>query len=313
VRSFRPSRAKRVRAVLVGVSLLSAAATSHAQPSAPSGAAALIRARAAWDKGDFDLSEPLYKQALIDGGLLPVDVVDAYVHMGAARAVMGKAKPALDAFRHAAIIDAKFTVPSEAGKKAVKLGEQARREKARVGSIALSAEFPTGVKSGQPFTIDATLDAAHVPLVANVGIVARDSLSNKTYSKNERPSASMHFEVPTDMTLPGASLVVRIDALDAHANRLASSEQRVKVEAQPVAVSTTTTPPPRLTFDGSGPSREKTQKDRADKPSGGFWSSPWPYVIGGAALAAGGAAAFFVTRHTDDVTVGGPHLQPAAR
>lgn len=302
----------RVRAGVVGVSILSAVATSHAQPSAPQGAGALIRARAAWDKGDFDLSEPLYAQALGDGGLAPIDVVDAYVHMGAARAVMGKQRPALDAFRQAAVIDSKFTVPSEAGKKAVKLGEQARREKARIGSIALSGEFPTGVKSGQPFTVDATLDAAHVPLVAKVGIFVRDPLSNKIYSHTDPPSTSLHFEVPTSMTLPSASLVVRIDALDAHENRLATSEQRVKVEAQPVAVATT---PSRLTFDDARSPKDQKDKGKGNEKTsgGGFWSSPWPYVIGGVALAAGGAAAFFVTRQTDDVTIGGPHLQPAAR
>ena len=298
----------RVRAGVVGVSLLSAVATSHAQPSAPPGAAALIRARAAWDKGDFDIAEPLYKRALDDGGLAPMEVVDAYVHVGAARAVMGKYKPALEAFRQAAILDAKFTVPSEAGKKAVKIGEKARREKARIGSIALTAEFPTGVKSGQPFTVDATLDAPHVPLVAKLGVFVRDPLSNKTYSHTDPPSATAHFEVPTSMTLPSASLVVRIDALDAHDNRLASTEQRVKVEAQPVAVSTM---PVRVGV-GIGEPREK-DKSKPKTSAGGFWSSPWPYFIGGVVLAAGGATAFFVTRQTDDVTLGGPRIQSAAR
>jgi hypothetical protein len=47
------------------------------------------------------------------------------------------------------------------------------------------------------------------------------------------------------------------------------------------------------------------KKDKDDSKKGGFWSSPWPYVIGGVALAAGGAAVYVATRPTDDVAVGG--------
>jgi len=51
------------------------------------------------------------------------------------------------------------------------------------------------------------------------------------------------------------------------------------------------------------PSPEPLHEER-DKGGGGFWSSPWPYVIGTVALAGAGAAAYFTLRPADDVSVG---------
>ncbi len=281
--------------------ILTAAGVSQAQPPSPnSGAGALSRARAAWQKGDFDVAEPLYKDAIDAGGLAPDDTVDAWVHLGAARAVMGQAKPALEAFRHAAAIDPKFTVPAEAGKRALQLAELARREKARLGPMTLapSGDLPSTLKTGQGFGVDATLDAPHVPFVAKIGILARDPLTQKSFTDARQAATSVHFDVPGSIALPGASIVIRVDALDGHDNRLASFERRVQVEASAVVAQR---PEPAH-------GRAKADDDK-EKKGGGFWSSPWPYVIGGVVLAAGGGAAWYFTRSTDDVTVAGPRLQ----
>jgi hypothetical protein len=298
VRSFRPSRAPRIWSGTLCLALLGTAATSGAQPETPAaGSEALARARAAWAKGDFDVAEPLYKKAILAGGLTREDVVDAYVHVGATRAILGKGKPALEAFRSAATLDLAFEVPPEAGKKAEKLASQAKREKARFGALSFTADVPTAIDAGASLGVDAKLDGAHVATVTKVRLVVRDPLTSKSYSTSQPPSAVMHFDVPASLTLPNASLVVRLDALDGHDNRLATSEAKVKVGAATNAVS-------------SAPSRSKTREDDKARESEGFWSGPWPWVIGGAIVAgAAGGSAWYFTRPTDDVSVGAPRVQ----
>jgi hypothetical protein len=84
-----------------------------------------------------------------------------------------------------------------------------------------------------------------------------------------------------------------VRATDAHDNELAAAEQRVHV-ASATAV---------------GPAAVATIDDHHDQRRG-FWSSPWPYVIGGAALAAaGGVTAWVLTRPTDNVDVGTVRVQ----
>ena len=303
----------------MSVVILTATAAASAQPpTPPAGAGALSRARDAWTKKDFRSAERLFVKALDDGGLAPTDVVDTYVRIGVARAVLGQNNPALAAFREAALIDAKFVVPAEATSRASYLAEFARKEKSKFGSLALAAEVPSRVKPGAAFTVSATLDAAHLTLAASITITVKDSLSQKSFTQDEPPALAVTFEVPARVTLPGASLSVRVDALDAHANRLASFEKLVRVDALAALATGASMHGPRSllepTSDGSdGDAREgggKTGKDKSSSgSSGGFWSSPWPYIIGGAALAAGGAAVFFTTRHTDDVIVAGAHVQ----
>jgi hypothetical protein len=116
----------------------------------------------------------------------------------------------------------------------------------------------------------------------------------------------VHFTVPTRMTLPGATLSVQIDALDAHANRLATVEQRIRVEAAP-AVAVNDAP----VREAPAHAAQSPEHQRGDEPtrSGGFWSTAWPYVIGGVALAAGGTAAFFLTRPPDGVSIDAARVQ----
>ena len=55
----------------------------------------MVRAKAAWDNGDFDLAPSLYQAAITAGGLKRADVIDAYVRIGAAlrRRREGEARP----------------------------------------------------------------------------------------------------------------------------------------------------------------------------------------------------------------------------
>jgi hypothetical protein len=274
----------------------------------------LASARAAWDRGQFDAAELFYKSALDRGGLEAKDTLDAYVHLGTARAVLGKKELARAAFRQAALIDHKFVVPAEGGRRANVIASAARREEAKLGSIRLNARMPESVRAGETFTVDATLDARHAAVTAKVGIDARDPLSGKHWSTSDVAASKVRFQVPAEVTLPGATIVVRVDALDPHDNRLASREQRVHVEG--TAIYTAPEPAaapiaplvvqlPTFSIDASPSDRDKA---KSEKKSGGFWSSPWPYVLGGVALAAGGAALYFGTRPSDDVSLGGARV-----
>ena len=157
--------------------------------------------------------------------------------------------------------------------------------------MARSKETP----SGKSFHVTAQIDHAHLPIVKKVGLFAKDGTSGKETALDSPTESSVDFEVPADITMPNASILVRVDALDGQGNRLGSAEGRVKVpEASEPAGSAVVapvpfTPPPR---------------DEEKRKGGGFWSSPWPYVIGGVALAGAGAAVYFGTRPSDDASVG---------
>ena len=361
-RSMRPPRVVEIALLCAflacgRVTAASAQALPAGQPAA-AGAEALANARAAWDKGAYDTAETFYKSALERGGLAPTEVVDGYVHLGAARAVLKRVELSRAAFRQAARLDLHFRVPPEAGRRAAQIAALAKRDEARLGSIVFRAQVPSTVAAGVPFKVTATLDAKHTAsVVARVGIDARDIASGKQWNRDGVAATRSTFEIPVEVVTPGAVLMVRVDALDAHDNRLASREQRVQVEGSPPAppappaTTVAVTPPssspsppatsaPAATSASSAgsaisagrdptkpalglfepippesatrrsPSVADSDRDRPPSSGGGFWSSPWPYVIGGAALAAGGATVYFVTRPTDNVSVGSAQVQP---
>jgi hypothetical protein len=302
-----------VASLLALACTLAATLASADPPPPPAGADALAAARSAWSGKHYAAAETSYKSALDHGGLAPADTLDAYVHLGAARAALGKKELARAAFRQAALIDLHFKTPAGAGKRATLIATLARRDEAKLGSIVLNATIPESVPAGETFGIDATLDPKHAAITAKLGVDARDPLSGKHWATSDVAGAQMHFDVPASVTLPGATLVVRVDALDPHDNRLASREQRVRVEAQvnpaitdlpakPVVAAT----PAALTFSTDVGSPGKPTKE-GGKP-GGILSSPWFYVIGGVVLAAGGAFAYYELRPSDDVSLGGARV-----
>lgn len=266
------------------------AAIREARAAESTTAALLQDARASWAKGSLEHATVLYRQALEQGGLAPDEVLEGYVRLGAARAATGKKDQALAAFRAASILDADFEVPPQAGRKGAAIANQAKKETARLGSLKLEVRAPKTTPAGKTFTVHAEIDAPHVPAIAKVALVARDGTTGKETTVDVKPAAALELEVPASMTLPDASLLVRVDALDAHQNRLASAEERVHVDPAP---------PPEAIAKASAPKIIPEARTGS-----GFWSSPWPYVIGGIALAGAGAATYFGTRPIEQVSVG---------
>jgi hypothetical protein len=270
---------------------------------AETGDASLKAARASWDKGDFGAAEPQFKEAIEKGGLSPADVLDAYVRLASVRLILGKKDAALNAFRAAAVIDPHFTVPPEAGKKANQLAVQARKDTAKYGALVLRATVPPSVAASTPVKVEASVDDAHLPLVQKIGVTSKDS-QGKEYAHTEPSSAKVTFEIPASAVSAGGTLVVRVDALDAHDNRIASVEDKVKIEGDATADAAVA-----ATVPGKIPEDPPPIAEKKARSGGGFFSSPWPYILGGVLLAAGGAVVYFGTRPTGDVTVGSPSVR----
>jgi hypothetical protein len=281
------------------------ASTALAADNAP-GAVSLRQARSSWDKGQLEAAEPLYRAALEQGGLAPSEVLEGYVRLGSIRAALRKKDQALAAFKAAAIIDAGFNVPTEAQSLGLQLADKAKKDTASIGSIALSIQVPKETSSGKSFKVTATLDKGHLRIVNKIGVTAKDGTSGKEISLDAQPGESVEFEIGSDITLPGASILVHVDALDTHLNRLASAEDRVRVPegGTPVASNNSNS-----TTSSNGEKTSSTKPPAGDqnvRKGGGFWSSPWPYVIGGLAVAGVGTAVYFGTRPPEQVNISAP-------
>jgi hypothetical protein len=302
VRSFLPSRAVLVRTGVAVVVLATSAGSVQAQTAE----SPLSPTHAAWDSGDFDRVPDLCQKALARGGLAKADALDAYTRLGAALAIAGGShrKAAIAAFRKAALIDPTFKVPPEAGKKAAALAEIARHQQARAGSLSLAIQVEgTGadVESGASFGIDVSFTPVRGTPVTAVTLDATDTLAARTFEQRAPATARTHFDVPKRLTMPDASLLLRVHARDSNDNELAETEKRVHVAPAPPVLASG--PMAALTAPASA-----SKEDRSTS-HGGFWSSPWPYVIGGAALAAGGVTTWVLTRPTADVNVGAVSVQ----
>jgi tetratricopeptide (TPR) repeat protein len=271
---------------------------------AAAGAAALTKARAAWDRGSLEAAEPLYREALEKGGLAPAEVLEGYVRLGSIRAALGKKDSAIAAFRAASILDDKFTVPSEAGSKGTALAEKAKKDTAKIGGIKLAVEVPSEASAGKPFKVTATLDKNHLPIVDKIGLLAKDGTTGKEVTLDAKPEESVEFEVGGEITLPGASILVRVDALDTRQNRLASAEDRVRVPDNEEATAGNATE-----NNTTAPLGKPPAGDPSVRRGSTFWSTPWPYVIGGLAVVGAGAAVFFGTRPPENVSVGQVQLR----
>jgi hypothetical protein len=247
----------------------------------------------AWENGDLDEAAKGYDQAINEGGLAPKEVLTAYARLGTYKAALGKQDEALSAFRLAASLDPDFQLPNESGPKAAALYKKAHKEAEGLGGkLEIKAEVPTEAQAAHTFSVIAHLPDAFAPLVDRVAIDVKDGLTGQGWNSSAPAEATVQFEVPSRAVPSGATLVVRVDALDVHGNRYASSETRVKVSGS------------RATFASMDePEPEPTPKE--EPPKKGFWQSPWPYAIGGGIVAAS-LVTFFATRPTDDVMVTAP-------
>ena len=293
MRTHPTPRAPYAWGLVLGASfLLATPGVALAQKRVPAaGATALDRARAQWNQGEFESAEPAYQEALEKGGLTREATLECFVKLGAVRAVLGKKELAHAAFRTAALLDQNFVVPAEAGKKAVALAEAAKQQQAKVGVGPLKAEpsAPAEVESGAAFAVNVLLDPAHATVIARLGLSVFDGTTGKTYRFEEAAqSPVVHFRIPAAIVMPGSTLVLHVDALDIHDNQLASAESRVSVRPTPISTGTS----PMVAASGS------------------FWSTPWPYLIGGTLLAAGGVGAYFLLRPPSQVAVGSAAIEP---
>ena len=279
----------------------------------PRGGPAFDRALAAWGRGDFDVAETQFAEALEQGGLPRKDVLKAHVYLGAARAVLGKRDRALAAFRMAATLDPSFKVPSEAGKKATLLADTARKQRAQ--PVSLHAEAPAEVSSGRPFRVDVSMSGTGpvTRLVLAVGDGATPA-----YKTEQAASGRVTFEVPGRLVTDGAALSLRVSGLDPHGNEWVADDASVHVETEnqgPTPLPMAAVPPPASSDDSAKShalrvSAAPASKDRADHDAkGGFWSSPWPYIIGGAVLAGAGTSAYFLLKPSSDVSVAPVQVQ----
>jgi hypothetical protein len=180
-------------------------------------------------------------------------------------------------------------VPPDAGKRAVQAADAVKRQQAGFGMLALKVDAPEKTKAGVALPITVSMDPAHTTLFARVGLLAREPSTGKTFNFENAPAEKMQFTIPASLMLPNASLTIHVEALDKSDNQLAVSEARVRV---------------------LGEQKEEEPKRVA---AGGFWSSPWPYVIGGALLAgvaAGSVGLYFGVQGSSNVNVGAPSVRP---
>jgi hypothetical protein len=264
----------------------------------------VVQAAKAWDAADLNAAAALYEKALNQGGLYPSDVLVAYSRLGTVQAAMNQTNAAISSFRVAAALDPSFELPSEAGPKARALYKKARADAmTQGGKLEITAEVPTQSSPGSEFVVIAHVREAFVPLIVDVGVSVRDPTvpSMKPWTAKKPVATSVNFEVPGKVVIGGANLLVRVDALDGHGNRWASSEARVKVDHKGEAAAPLVGP-------GPGEGEGEAAKPEPSK-GGGFWSSAWPWVIGGA-IVAGSVATYFATRPTPDVTIAAPQWRP---
>lgn len=278
----------------------SAAAASKAVAASP-----FAQAAQKWDASDLDGAFPLYQQALDAGGLSPSEVVVAYARVGTYQAAMGKAEAALSAFRLCAAIDPDFKLPGESGPKAEALYQKAKKEAESLGGkLELKAEVPTEVDKAKKFEVVAHLPEGFAPLADKIAIEVRDPISGKSWRSSVAADPSVTFEVPASVVVPGATLTVRLQAIDTHANRFAVVDSRVKVKGRPAPVTSGA-------WGGVSPDDDETEEEPAEKSKpaeGSFWKSPWPYAIGGAILV-GVVGVYAATRPSDQVSVGAARWQ----
>ena len=283
----------RLRAALGGtvawLCIMASGGDVWAQGAPSRGKGALERANSAWSRGEFDIAETLYNEAIEQGGLRRDDTLDVYVHLGATRAVLGKKDAALVAFRQAALIEPEFKSPAEACKRAALLAEQAKKQQlSTMGRLELHATFPKRVQAGKTFDVPVKMEAAFATVLTKVAISVTDKLSDNTYTSDQPAGPEMSFMVPGKLVTGEAGLSVRLVGVDGHDNELVASEAKVAVEGgrSTLASASQGTPPP-----DKGPPKK-------------FFQTPWPYVLGGIALAAGGGALYwFVLRPADAIAV----------
>jgi hypothetical protein len=281
-------------AVLAGALSVGHARPCHAQASAGAGSStstpAFEAANAAWEKGAFPEASLGYEKAIDAGGLGPIEVVIAYTRVGIARAAAGKRDLALSAFRTASTIDPAFELPPDASPRARPLYEQACKEAATRARLAVKVAAPDRVADGRVFTLKTEVADEAAAYIDKVEVDVFDTLSKRTCQTGSQAVAeALTFEIAGKCATGGSTLVVQVRLLDSKGNRWVTQDVRVTVAASEVEKRP------------AGPGDESAPK----KPTT-FFGGPWPYVIGGGLLLAGGVSTFLLVRGNDKANVGAP-------
>lgn len=269
---------------------------------------AMVEARAAFAKHRFSAAEKGYRKAIEHGGLSPKDLLEGYVRLGASRAAMRRKDAALAAFRAAAILDSDFAVPPEAGSLGATLAERAKHDTSHLGAIAVSLEVPKSAAADAPLKVEGALSEPHVKIVKQMALIATEQTAGRSHRSTEPPGGTVHFEVPAELAVKDGRVTLRLDALDARGNRLASIEEQVRIEGAAVepAPMATTTPRQKAPKAATAP----LPKEPPPQKGRSLWSSPWTYVVGGAVLVGASAAVYLGTRPPDQVSIGAIDVRP---
>ncbi len=251
------------------------AAPAHADD--PVASTELGRGHAAWLRGDFEAARDLFAAAIERGNLLRSELLDAYIALGSAWTVFGQKDRALGAFRNAALIDQQFKVPEEFGKKAIQLSDTARKQAAKIGQITLQVEHaPFAPDTATDISVK--IDAAQSVLVTKLALRAE---SGRESSELEQATATeLVFHLPKAL-VNGDTVALSIRGLDAHGSEVVKYSETATVAG---AVPRKGSRGALTTSSDNGGASESKSK---------FWSSPWPYVIGGAVLVGAATTAVY--------------------
>jgi len=271
---------------------------TQTQSQAPLQTPLLADADKAFEEGKLPRAGELYEKALKQGRLTPAEVLLVYVRLGCVYASRNQDARARAAFRIAGMLDPDFAFPPRGGRNAATIYKEMRAQNQHSrGKLTLTVSVPSESAADTAMVVVAGVQEVFVGELANLQITVQDpsvsASAIQPWFDIRLVEPEVTFEVPASVMTAGSSLIVRVDGLDGHGNRFVSVQSRVRVP-DPNAVAVVVDEH-RATDDG---------KDKVKK-SGGFWSSPWPWVIGGAIIVGAGAT-FFATRSSDEAHVGAP-------
>jgi Carbohydrate family 9 binding domain-like/Domain of unknown function (DUF5916) len=195
------------------------------------GVAVVARADEAFGKNDFAGAATLYAEALEKGGLATKQALQCYVQLGVSQVAVGRERDARISFRNAALLDPHFVLPTSVGRKARALADDMRKDARTTGAYQLTIEAPETAQPGKPFHVTATMTAAHAALVSKVRITALEPTTDGSFEKVEASSTTVGFDVPATIAVSDQKVSVRVEAVDAHDNRLVVVWTRVKIAA----------------------------------------------------------------------------------
>ena len=215
-----------ISALLAFAFALYVVSSAHADTAA---AALVAKGDTAFFRKDYAAAENLYNEALEKGGLATRESLQCWVQLGAARLALGHEREARIAFRNAALLDPHFLLPKDSPRKTRAIADEMRRDARTTGAYQITVEAPESVSPSHSFHVTATMSAAHAALVSKVRLTALVASSDDFFEKVENSSTTIGFDVPSNIAVADQTIALRIEAVDAHDNKLVTVATRVKV------------------------------------------------------------------------------------